>query len=73
MPVFELEEGEVVHEDDFEPLADRVEDELDSVARQVDDEVDRERLLVAAGGRGKTRAGFPKNINTVLLFCTLKF
>ena len=48
MPVFELEEGEVVHEDDFEPLADRVEDQLDSVARQVDDEVDRERLFVAA-------------------------
>ena len=36
-----------MHEDDLQPLADRVEYELDAIACQVDHEVDRERLLVA--------------------------
>ena len=53
VPVFQLQEREVVHENDLEALADRVEDELDAVARQVYHEVHRERLLVAAWEKGQ--------------------
>ena len=48
-PVFKPDQAEVVHLDDPQPLADRVEDELDAVLGQLDDQVVGEGLLVAVG------------------------